>query len=44
MARTFLLAVVYQMFQYEQKVEKRNKIFRLFRAKRIVSKAFRKAA
>jgi hypothetical protein len=44
MARTFLLAVVYQMFQYEKNSEKKNKILRSSRERRIGSKAFRNAA
>ena len=44
MARTFLLAIVYQMFQYEQKAEKRNKAIQSYREKNLSSKDFRKAA
>ncbi len=44
MARTFLLAIVYQMFQYEQKAEKRHKAIQSYREKNLSSKDFRKAA
>lgn len=44
MARTFLLVVVYQMFQYEQKAENRNKAIKSYREKNLNPKDFRKAA